>query len=193
MAKQHVSPIIGERVSLRLLIEADLPMTLAWRNQDHIRKWFFHSDVISWEQHQHWCTQYFQRDDDFIFVIEAMTDFHRPVGQIALYRIAWEQRRAEYGRLLIGAPDAVGKGLAKEATALLLAFAFRTLGLEEIELAVFKTNRAAIAIYQACGFREVSEHAGLTQMLLRSPTKEHEKGISERSLIPSFSKEETMV
>ena len=54
MPKRIIAPLVNGRVRLRLLEEADLPMTLAWRNQDHIRKWFFHSDVITPEQHRRW-------------------------------------------------------------------------------------------------------------------------------------------
>src|SRR5262245_14531558 len=79
MGKRHLAPIIGQHVRLRLLTEADLPMTLAWRNQAHIRKWFVHSDVIVWEQHQLWCTRYFARDNDFIFIIEETRQLRRPV------------------------------------------------------------------------------------------------------------------
>jgi len=45
-------------------------MTRAWRNQDHIRKWFFHSDPITTEQHLAWWQRYQDRDDDFVFIIE---------------------------------------------------------------------------------------------------------------------------
>ena len=165
MTKRQLGPLVGQRVRLRLLEEADLPVTLAWRNQDHIRTWFVHADLLTWEQHQNWSTQYFQRDNDFIFVIEETRDLHKPVGQISLYNIEWDQRRAEYGRLLIGEPEAVGKGVAKEATNVLLDFAFGQLGLAEVALEVFSTNLAAIAIYRAYGFCEVGESGGLKRMV----------------------------
>jgi diamine N-acetyltransferase len=140
-------------------------MTMAWRNQDHIRVWFGHADLLTWEQHKNWCAQYFRRDNDFIFIIEETRDLHKPVGQISLYNIDWDQRRAEYGRLLIGEPEAAGKGLAKEATQVLLDYAFGRLGLTEVALEVFGTNLPAIAIYQAYGFREVGESGGMKRMV----------------------------
>lgn len=165
MAKRQLDPLVGQRVRLRLLEEADLPMTLAWRNQEHIRVWFVHADPLTWEQHKNWCTQYFQRDNDFIFIIEETRDLHKPVGQISLYNIEWDQGRAEYGRLLIGEPEAAGKGVAKEATHVLLDYAFGPLGLAEITLEVFSTNLPAMAIYRACGFLEVGESGGLKKMV----------------------------
>src|SRR5690348_3916552 len=164
MAKRQVGPITGKQVRLRLLEETDLSLTLAWRNQDHIRQWFVHSNIITWEEHTSWCAQYFQRDNDFIFIIEEITNLPQPIGQVSLYNIEWQRRRAEYGRLLIGESNAIGKGLAKEATALLLDYAFSCFGLQEIGLEVFSANAAAIAIYHAYGFREIGEHHGLKRM-----------------------------
>jgi diamine N-acetyltransferase len=153
------------RIRLRLLEESDLPMTLRWRNQDHIRKWFVHSEVISAEQHQEWFKQYLERDNDYVFIIEETRNFHKPVGQISLYNIDWKQRRADYGRLLIGEPNAQGKGIAKKANYLLLHYAFAILGLNKVELEVFTDNEPAIAIYRGCRFREVSELNGLKKMV----------------------------
>lgn len=168
MVKRRIAPLIGDQVRLRLLGEEDLPMTLGWRNQEHIRKWFVHSDVLTWEQHQRWCAGYFHRDTDFIFVIEETKSLPKPVGQISLYNIDWEQKRAEYGRLMIGDPEAAGKGLAKAATAVLLNFAFGALGIMEIALEVFSENVPAIAIYRAVGFHEVAESSGLKKMIIKS-------------------------
>lgn len=165
MVKRVIPPLTGERVRLRLLAEADLPMILAWRNQPHIRQWFVHSEPITWEQHCGWYTQYAQRDNDFLFVVEETQRLHKPVGQVALYNITWAEQRAEYGRLLIGAPDALGQGLAKEATRLLLTWACGQLGLQQITLDVFTTNHRALALYHACGFRAVSEHEGMQTMV----------------------------
>jgi len=153
VSKRLIPPLVGDRLRLRLLEEADLPRTLAWRNQDHIRCWFVHADPITPEQHRHWFAGYRERDDDFVFVIEAMQDPPKPVGQVSLYRIDWARHRAEYGRLMIGEADATGRGLAHEATDVLIRYATAALGIRELELEVFADNAAAIAIYSACGFR----------------------------------------
>jgi RimJ/RimL family protein N-acetyltransferase len=165
VTKRLIPPLAGERVVLRLLEEADLPRTLGWRNQDHIRRWFVHSDVITPEQHRRWFDGYRERDDDFVFVIEETRDLRKPVGQVSLYRIDWARHRAEYGRLMIGEADAVGRGLAHEGTAVLLQYATTTLALREIELEVFAENAAAIAIYSACGFRMQEQRGPLLHMV----------------------------
>ena len=70
MGKRHIPPLEAGRIRLRLLEEQDLPRTLAWRNQDHIRRWFFSSEPLTPEQHAGWFARYQQRDDDFVFIIE---------------------------------------------------------------------------------------------------------------------------
>lgn len=127
-------------------------MTLAWRNQDDTRKWFLTSTVISAEQHAAWFAQYRDRDDDFVFVIEETASLQRPVGQVSIYAIDWQRKRAKFGRLLIGDPQARGKGLARQAVDALIDESFNRLGLEELRLEVLQDNARAIALYEACGF-----------------------------------------
>lgn len=157
--------MVNGRVRLRLLAEADLPLTLAWRNQDHIRKWFFHSDVITPEQHRAWWERYRDRDDDFVFVIEETAALRRAVGQVSLYDIDWAAGRAEFGRLMIGDREAGGLGLAKLATGRLVAQALEAWGLAEVHLECAADNDAAVAVYRACGFRvSGAREPGITLM-----------------------------
>jgi diamine N-acetyltransferase len=162
--KRPIVPIQGARLRLRPLEAADLPTTLAWRNQDHVRRWFVHSEPLTWEQHQSWFFTYLPRDDDYLFVIEETERLRKPVGQVGLYRIDWRSRTAEFGRILIGEPDAQGSGLAREATSLLLGYAFGAWSLQEIELEVFAENTRAIRVYQRCGFEPASEGDGMVRM-----------------------------
>jgi diamine N-acetyltransferase len=150
--KRLLPPIVDANVTLRLLEERDLSMTREWRNRDEVRKWFLTSTIISPQQHAAWFAQYRDRDDDFVFVIEETALLCRPVGQASIYAIDWQQRRAKFGRLLIGDPDARGKGLARRAVTALIGESFDKLGLEELRLEVLKDNARAIALYEQCGF-----------------------------------------
>lgn len=145
-------------------------MTLAWRNQDHVRKWFFHSDLITADQHRRWFEQYRNRDDDFVFVVEEAETLRRAIGQASIYNIDWAARRGEFGRLLIGDPQAVGLGLARMATELLVDEAMSSLGLRDVHLEVRSDNLPAIAVYRACGFTKTESRAGVDLMrVTRSP------------------------
>lgn len=172
MGKRFIEPIPGRRVRLRLLERADLPLTLAWRNRPEIRRWFVHSAALTPDGHEAWFERYRDDDSDFVFVIEETERLHRPVGQVALYRIDWTRRTAEYGRLLIGEPEAAGHGLGQEATELLVAYAFDVLGMEELELYVFPDNAPALAIYRRCGFVQAGERDGLLRMTRARPARQ---------------------
>jgi RimJ/RimL family protein N-acetyltransferase len=133
-------------------------------HQDHIRRWFFHSDIIQPEQHRAWFDKYRAKDDDFVFII-VVKETDTPIGQVALYRIDRVQQEAEFGRIMIGEASASGKGYAREATQLIVQrFGFEQLGLRRIYLEVFADNAPAIAVYEKCGFRQVGEHDGQVVM-----------------------------
>lgn len=167
MAKQQLAPIHKGDIRLRLLEEADLPITLNWRNQDHIRRWFIYSEIITPEQHRLWFENYCKRDNDFVFIIEETHEINQPVGQISLYDIDWVQGRAEYGRLMIGNPAARGKGIARTASEMLLSLGFEQFNLEEIYLEVFQDNESAIKVYRAVGFLPIGEKENLLKMQIR--------------------------
>jgi RimJ/RimL family protein N-acetyltransferase len=164
--KREVAPIIGLGIRLRLLAPTDLERTLAWRNRDENRRWFLHAEPIAGEQHATWYRGYAGRDDDFVFIIEDLEDAGAPIGQVALYRIDWGLRVAEFGRLLIGEPSARGKGLGLRATRSMLDFGFGAWGLHRVHLEVFAHNDRAIRIYEDCGFRPVGARGEVLAMEL---------------------------
>ena len=162
MSKRPIAPLHGPGTVLRLLTQADLPRTLAWRNHERVRPAFITSSVISEETHRAWFDAYAERDDDYVFLIEARA-LGRPVGQVSLYEIDWRARTATFGRLLIGDDDALGRGLASEATRLVIDLA-GSLGLREIRLDVFLANRRASALYRNHGFEPYGARGDLITM-----------------------------
>jgi len=164
MPKRDLAVFENERVVLRLLEEQDLPLTLSWRNQDHIRQWFLRTEVILEKDHYAWFERYRELDHDFIFLILAKDLNRLPVGQISLYDINWDTASAEFGRLMIGHLPASGKGYAKQAVNLVLMIGFEVLGLKEIHLEVKEDNLPAQKIYLDCGFVETSRQNRLVMM-----------------------------
>ena len=176
VAKRSIEPLLNGRIRLRLLEEADLPLTLVWRNRDENRRWFFSSDVILPDQHRRWFEQYRERDDDFVFVIEETATLDRPVGQVSLYHIDWTNGRAEFGRLMIGDREARGLGLARLATSRLVDEALTRWGLHEIGLECIATNARALALYEACGFQILGSDGLVTAMIRRQPINRDDPG-----------------
>lgn len=167
-AKRPIAPISGRRIRLRLLDETDLPQTLVWRNLDHIRIWFTHSDPLTPEMHRAWFEKYRTRDNDFVFIIEALSDdgLARPVGQVSVYDIDWEQGTAEVGRVLVGDPVAERRGYGVEAFHLLCDYALTGLGLRELLGRVLPHNVRSLNLCLRCGFVRQDEVEGLVHMVL---------------------------
>ncbi|MGA2259244.1 MAG: GNAT family N-acetyltransferase [Thermoguttaceae bacterium] len=178
MEKRHIPSLQTRRARLRLLEERDLPQTLAWRNQDHIRRWFFFSERLTPEQHADWFGRYRQRGDDFVFIIEETGGELRPIGQVALYNVDWSGGTAEFGRLMIGVADATSRGLAREATDALVTLALEQLALKEVYLEVVPSNVQAIRVYEACGF----ELAASTEKALRMSKRAIPKADPNRAI-----------
>jgi len=171
MEKRPIPPWQSGRIHLRLLEAQDLPRTLAWRNQDHIRCWFFYRERLTLEQHTEWFGCYQRRDDDFVFILEETGDELRPIGQASLYNIDWAGRTAEYGRLMIGEADAAGRGLAREATNAIVSLAFEQLGLKEVHVEIIPTNFPSIELCEACGFEVTNRTDKVVRMSQRAVTR----------------------
>jgi RimJ/RimL family protein N-acetyltransferase len=77
----------------------------------------------------------------------------RPIGTVSLFHIDYRNRCADFG-ILIGAPDARGKGYGTEATRLMLDYAFTALGLRTVGLTVAEWNVAGQRAYARARFKE---------------------------------------
>ncbi len=73
------------------------------------------------------------------------------LGTISLKDIDFENRNAEYAVCL--RKCAMGKGIAYEATSLVLEYAFSRLNLHRVYLNVLSDNKKAIHLYERCGFQ----------------------------------------
>jgi len=142
--------IVGERVLLRPLDERDTDDVLRWRAEPAAIAQLFSEGPPTRAEHLAWLARMRAAGDRQEFVVVERGS-SRAVGTIGLSHIDHRDRRAEYG-ILVGEPDARGKGLAAEASRLLLDHAFRTLALHRVYLHVFPDNEPALRLYRAVGF-----------------------------------------
>ena len=77
----------------------------------------------------------------------------RPIGTVSLFHIDDRNGRADFG-ILIGEPDARGRGYGTETTRLMLDYAFTALGMRNVGLTVAEWNVAGQRAYAKAGFRE---------------------------------------
>ena len=143
--------ITGERVVLRPIDEHDTEAVLRWRARPDVVAQLFSERAPTRDEHLAWLARLRERDDREEFVIvERATG--RSIGTIGLSAIDRRDGRGEYG-ILIGEPDARGRGLAAEASRLLLEHAFDVLGLHRVYLHVLADNVRALVLYEALGFQ----------------------------------------
>jgi diamine N-acetyltransferase len=143
--------IEGERVLLRRMSREDAADVVRMRADPEVQAQLFSERPPTVEEQLRWLADVEARGDRHEFMIVERTS-GRSVGTIGLSHIDRVNRRAEYG-VLIGEPDARGKGLAAEASRLLLAYAFGTLGLRRVYLHVLVRNEDALRLYRRVGFQ----------------------------------------
>ena len=76
------------------------------------------------------------------------------IGHISLTGIDRNNRSARIGRVLVGDPDARGKGICRDMMQQVLKIAFDELELHRVTLGVFDFNKPAIACYEGVGFQK---------------------------------------
>jgi UDP-4-amino-4,6-dideoxy-N-acetyl-beta-L-altrosamine N-acetyltransferase len=143
--------IEGERVLLRRMSREDAADVVRMRAEPEVQAQLFSAGPPTIEEHLRWLADVEARGDRHEFMIVERAS-GRSVGTIGLSHIDQVNRRAEYG-VLIGEPGARGKGLAAEASRLLLGYAFGTLGLRRVYLHVFARNADALRLYRRVGFQ----------------------------------------
>lgn len=132
--------------------ETALPLVRTWINDEEVRQGTGTEGPVSDWEHRRWYDSVMDDPAQRVFLI-AQGNSSNAVGLIGLRGINWRSRNAEYW-IYLGDPLARGKGLADEASRLLLRFAFGSLGLHRVFLQVNVTNQPAIHLYRRLGFVE---------------------------------------
>lgn len=144
----------------------DIEIIRLWRNKKNIRKCFINNEIISSKQQINWYKNYSFKNNDIMFIIKYLG---KPIGCVALYNI--NNKKAEFGRLIIGDDINRGKGLALRASYMLCKYGFNKLNLEMIYLSVFKNNKKAINLYIKLGFKIVDNDNLLKMELYKNNLK----------------------
>lgn len=142
---------------------------VTWRNDPEIAKWFMTAHKFEKSGHEAWLAKTLLSETDFNWIITEKSG--ELVGTVALYNVDWVQGRAEFGRLMVGAEAAKGKGYARYATGLVIAAAQKA-GLSEIFLELKIGNERALGLYRSIGFQEAEASEATIRMVM--PLVEHD-------------------
>ena len=150
-------PIItveGEKVALGPIRRDLIPLYHAWiTNLETSRFLLARAVSMTLDAEVEWFEGVSKRTDTVIFTIYELPEY-RPVGNVELHAIDQVNRSAELG-IMIGEPDARGRGLGTEAVRLACDIGFNALGLNSVHLVTFGWNIAGQKAYVKAGFREI--------------------------------------
>jgi RimJ/RimL family protein N-acetyltransferase len=149
---EPIYSIVGERVALGPVRRELLPLYTRWINDfGTLRTLFVPPMPMSDEAEADWFEGASRRSDGAFFTIYEKASA-RPIGNTSI-DLNFRHRRGNLG-IMIGEPDARGKGFGTEAVRLMLDFAFTAHGLHNVMLTVYEYNLAGIRCYEKAGFRE---------------------------------------
>ena len=156
-------------VYLRSLKLADAKTSYLWRNNPLIWQFtrFKPSKQITESMETQWLKKALSNTNEYRFAI-CLKSNSQYLGNVQLIDV--KSKKAEL-HLFIGNPSFWGKGIGREATALMLNYGFTYLGLDSIRLDVHRDNHPAIALYKKLGFFVSGEEKDFIHMLIHSEDK----------------------
>lgn len=145
------------QVSIRPIQEQDAYTSVNWRNDKDVFKYTgnTYDHVITIESELEWIKDVIKKNElhkDYRCAILADNEY---VGNIYLTDI--QDGTAEY-HIFIGNRDYWGMGVAKQASLLILHYAFKNLLLDSVRLKVRIANETAFHLYKRLGFEEISRN-----------------------------------
>ncbi len=145
--------IYGERIRLRPLERADIPLFVAWLNDPEVTAGLSMFLGLSLVREEQWFENMLKEPpEQHPMMIEVRDgESWKPVGDCGLHILDWRNRNAEFG-IFIGEKSYWNQGYGTEATRLILHHGFETLNLHRIYLRVFRSNARAIRAYEKVGF-----------------------------------------
>ncbi|MFH5925037.1 GNAT family N-acetyltransferase [Roseomonas xinghualingensis] len=141
--------ILGRKVVLRALEEADAPLLHAWSNDPEIWQrlggWHFPSSLT---ETRAWIAAQSNASADQRF---AITWDGSLLGTANLVEIDWKNRHAFHG-MMIGAVEARRQGIGTDTIMTVMRHAFDEMGLERLDGSIIEYNEASLRAYARCGW-----------------------------------------
>jgi len=144
--------LIGEKVGLRPVAEADLPLIARWRNHPRTRTKFLTTLLIPVSGQKKWYEKLLNDPTRIQFMIVRLED-NVTVGTIGLNHIDYRNQSFEPCALIID-PEQRGQHLGVDAIRVMLRYAFEELNLQRAASPTLPYNKSAIRWYEELGFKE---------------------------------------
>jgi len=145
--------LVGERVTLRTVSRADVPLLFRWINDSETNRFLIRGDFpMGWDDEVEGVDKISRRKEGELYLGIEVADLGL-IGLITMKVESWINRTAVTGTM-IGNPEARGKGYGTEAKMLLLAHAFRRLNLRKVYSNVYAPNERSLNCQKRCGYVE---------------------------------------
>ena len=146
--------IIGRIATLLPFDQAHISLARNWVNQPDVRAGTGTEGPVSDYEHRKWYEKLMDDQTRRTFVIgDGVEADPTPVGLIGLSNLNLRCRTSEYW-IYVGDTGRRRRGLAEEATMLILHHAFNTLNLHRVYLYVLENNLPAVTLYRKIGFTQ---------------------------------------
>lgn len=143
-------------IKLRQLQEKDAELMLEWMHDPSIQRNFQRdmlnsnfNDVSTFIKNSNQVTVNNIRDGESIH-FAIVDDIDEYLGTVSLKHVSLKNKNAEYA--IVTRNKCKGKSIGKQATLLILDFAFSELKLNKVYLNVLSNNTRAIKMYEKVGF-----------------------------------------
>lgn len=146
-------------VSIRPFEKKDVPNKVRWINDDANNTYLHYNLPLNEKDTLAW----FERNQGRKDRVDDVIEFEGvPVGIIGLLSVTEES--GEY-YVTMGESAYKGKGIAKQASRLILEYGFKELGLKEIYLYTEVDNKPAQHLFERCGFRQrgIAENSAMNK------------------------------
>ena len=145
--------IVGQKVTLRAIEEADLPLLHRWANDPEIWRglggWHFPS---SFESQKKWFASLASDYLNQRFVVDTADS--GIIGTANLVDIDWKNNHALHG-MMLGDKDIRGKGYGVDTIMAIMRYSFEELHFERLDGSMIEHNQVSLNVYlKKCGWRE---------------------------------------
>lgn len=138
----------NDRCSIRSFTKADITNKVKWINNPENNRYLHYNLPLTYDRTLRW----FERNHDLDIRLDCIIDYNKtPVGLIGLLNIDRNNKKAEF-YICLGEREYKGKGIAKQASSLLIDYAFSGLDLNKLYLYTEKDNIAAQKLFKRLGF-----------------------------------------
>lgn len=147
-----------EDIVLKPLEEKNIEDLRNLRNKEENRKCFIYQKEITKEEQKNWYKKYSEKEEDLMFSAFLKENEEYPIGFAALYNIDKNNKKCEFGRIIVDKSKVTKKGIGYQITKCLCDIGFQDLGLDMIYLEVFSDNIPALKTYLKVGFIEKNRY-----------------------------------